>query len=423
MRFAPRPSPHLQDDDDSLVRPWHRSAINTSRLLLALKAALACTLAYLVAPFMPGVVAQYPYYAPLGALTVMYPTLLGSLRTGMQTLLGLGIGMVLALVIHQTPLSTIVTMFIAVALGTLLAGFRRLGAGADYIPITALFVLVIGGPNADDYSLGYLVQMATGAAIGLAVHYLIAQPIDVRTAALELDRAEKLLVYYLRDVAMEIRTPGSTSRTDWLAVNHQLGNMTVEVRSVVQDSATAMKGNPRMLLPNNKDQDPGLARLIRVEYVAFYMRDLTDLLRRLFASDGSHLVIPAGVSRELERALRAVAEVMRVAWQVDTESFRTMTTTMTVVPLNPEDQAQSEVDLLARRARERVADLSAQLEDLQIRNTWDHWWLVAVGSDLERILETVVTHGAANPPQKPRRSLRPKRTGDGSAGQDDRRRS
>lgn len=408
MRFSPSSS--SAHDEDSVIRPWHSSAINTSRLLLALKAALACTLAYLVAPLMPGVVAQYPYYAPLGALSVMYPSLLGSVRTGLQTLLGLAIGMALALLIHQTPLQTVVTMFIAVAVGMLLAGVRKFGAGADYIPITALFVLVIGGPNADDYSLGYLVQMATGAAIGLAVHYLIAQPIDVRTASLELGRAEKLLVYYLRDVAMEIRAPGSTSRTDWLEVNNQLAGMTVEVRSVVQDSAAAMKGNARMLLPNNKEQDPGLARMVRVEYVSFHMRDLTDILRRLFAPDGSHLVIPASVSRELERALRAVAEVLRVAWGIDTESFSAMTTALSIVPLNLDDEEKDEVRILARRARERLTDLSDQLEELDIRNTWDQWWLVAVGADLERILQAVTAHGASNPPPKPRRKRLPRRT-------------
>ena len=413
MRFSPKASSPVHDDDDSLLRPWHNSSINTSRLLLALKAGLACALAYLVAPFMPGVVAQYPYYAPLGALVVMYPSLTGSLRMAGQTLLGLGIGMVLALLVQLTPWATLVTMFLAIAVGVILAGFRWFGAGADYIPITALFVLIVGGPNADQYSLGYIVQMATGAAIGLLVNYLVAQPVDFRSASLELRRIERLLVFYLRDVAMEVRTPGSTSRTDWLEVNNQLAAVAAEVRGVVQESASSAKGNPRMMLPNNKGQDPGLARMIRVEHVSFYMRDLTDVLRRLFAADGSHMVVPAGVSRELERTLRAVAEVMRVAWHVDTESFSTMTTVLSTVPLAPDDEAKDEIQILADKARGHVADLSDSLEELEIRNSWDHWWLVTVGTDLERILQVVTTHGASNPPPKPRRSLRPRRTAEG----------
>ncbi|MDO4253699.1 MAG: FUSC family protein [Kocuria sp.] len=403
MRIFSRSSPPPSTDDDPLIRPWHQGAITAPRMLLALKAATACTLAWIVAPHMPGVVAQYPFYAPLGALSVMYPTLLGSMRTGMQTILGLALGMVLALIILLTDLNTIITLFIVIVLGTMLAGVRKLGVGADYIPMTALFVLVIGGPNADDYSMGYLVQMTTGAAIGLIVHLLVAPPVDIRSASLELGRAEKLLMYYLRDVAGEVRTPGTTSRRDWLEVNQQLAQMTTEVRGVVQESATAMKGNPRMLLPNYKNQDPGLARLIQVEYVSFYMRNLTDVLRRLFATDGSHMVVPAEVSKELERALRAVAEVLRVAWKVDTDSLQSLTTAIAVVPLTLDDQEKDEVVLLSRRARARIADLSEQLENLDIRNTWDHWWLVSVSTDLERILQTVTTHGASNPPPKPKR--------------------
>ncbi|KAA9394304.1 hypothetical protein FCK90_07430 [Kocuria coralli] len=403
MRLPKRSSAPVAPDDDQLIRPWHQGAITPPRLLLALKAATACTIAWIVAPFMPGVVAQYPFYAPLGALSVMYPTLLGSMRTGIQTIAGLAIGMALALVILLTDLNTVITLFIVIVIGTVLAGVRKLGAGADYIPMTALFVLVIGGPNADDYSIGYLVQMTTGAAIGLAVHLLIAPPVDIRSASLELGRVEKLMVHYLRDVAREVRTPGSTSRRDWMEVNQQVTEMTMEVRGVVMESATGMKGNPRMLLPNNKNQDPGLARLIRVEYVGFYMRNLTDVLRRLFASDGSHMVVPAEVSKELERALRAVAEVMRVAWRVDTASLQALTTALTIVPLNLDDDEKDEVALLARRARARIADLSDQLEKLEIRNTWDHWWLVSVSTDLERILQTVTAHGASNPPPPPRR--------------------
>ncbi len=46
----------------------------------------------MIAPHMPGVTDQYPYYAPLGALLSMYPTLMGSAKSSLQTLLGLATG-------------------------------------------------------------------------------------------------------------------------------------------------------------------------------------------------------------------------------------------------------------------------------------------------------------------------------------------
>ena len=152
MRLSSQPSSASRDDDYSLLRPWHNSTINSSRLLLALKAALACMLAYMVAPFMPGVVAQYPYYAPLGALVAMYPSLTGSLRTAGQTLLGLGVGMLLALTVQLTPWPVVITLFPAIALGVILAGVRTstvytvgtatvapiIGAGGLGVPIIAI---------------------------------------------------------------------------------------------------------------------------------------------------------------------------------------------------------------------------------------------------------------------------------------------
>ena len=61
-------------------------ALSGPRLQLAAKAGLAAGLAFLIAPLMPGAAAQYPYYAPLGALVAMYENVSGSMKQGVQTL-------------------------------------------------------------------------------------------------------------------------------------------------------------------------------------------------------------------------------------------------------------------------------------------------------------------------------------------------
>ena len=52
--------------------------VTHSRVLLAAKTALAVGIAWLIAPLVPGVADDYPYYAPLGALVSMTPTMMGS---------------------------------------------------------------------------------------------------------------------------------------------------------------------------------------------------------------------------------------------------------------------------------------------------------------------------------------------------------
>ncbi|WAP53033.1 aromatic acid exporter family protein [Arthrobacter sp. ATA002] len=144
-----------------------------TRIQLAIKAALAVGIAWSLAPLVPGIASQYPYYAPLGALVSMYPTVSGSAKAGIQTLIGLVTGMGLALIALVFGGPSVWTIALIVGLGVLLAGIPRLGAGKDYLPVAALFVLVLGGDDPDGYSLGYAVQMLVGVAVGLTVNAVV----------------------------------------------------------------------------------------------------------------------------------------------------------------------------------------------------------------------------------------------------------
>ena len=123
--------------------------IRGARILLALKTSLAVALSWVVAQRMPGVIDDYPYYAPLGAISAMYPTVLGSVRAGLQTVAGIALGIMLAAGVLLVGDPNLVTVSVAVGVGVLLAGIRRLGAGAEYVPVGALFVLIVGGQDAE----------------------------------------------------------------------------------------------------------------------------------------------------------------------------------------------------------------------------------------------------------------------------------
>jgi uncharacterized membrane protein YgaE (UPF0421/DUF939 family) len=103
-----------------VARAWHAS-VSPDRLLLAAKTALAVGIAWAVAPFVPGVANEYPYYAPLGALVSMYPTLMGSARTGLQTLLGLAAGIVLATAVILTTGPSWWSIPVIVGIGVILS--------------------------------------------------------------------------------------------------------------------------------------------------------------------------------------------------------------------------------------------------------------------------------------------------------------
>ncbi len=109
-----------------------KSQITKSRMLQAAKAAVAVGIAWSVAPYLPGVADDYPYYAPLGALVSMYPTLMGSVRNALQTLGGLAVGILLAGAVLVVSEPNVVTISLAVGVGSLIAATGWFGANREF---------------------------------------------------------------------------------------------------------------------------------------------------------------------------------------------------------------------------------------------------------------------------------------------------
>ena len=128
-----------QDTQRTLVNRlgWLKPSVTRSKLLLACKAALAVGIAWVVAPLMPGVVDEYPYYAPLGALLSMHSTLKGSAKYGLQILAGLALGILLAAIVLVVGAPNFLTISLVVAVATEETGtFEKLAL----IPATAVLV-------------------------------------------------------------------------------------------------------------------------------------------------------------------------------------------------------------------------------------------------------------------------------------------
>jgi uncharacterized membrane protein YgaE (UPF0421/DUF939 family) len=342
--------------------------IRGARALLALKTSLAVALAWFVAVRMPGVIDDYPYYAPLGAISAMYPTVLGSVRSGLQTVAGLAMGIALAAGVLIVGDPNLFSVSAAVGIGVLLSGLRWLGAGAEYVPVGALFVLIVGGQDAENYSLGFLVQMAVGVVIGLIVNVLVVPPLDFRTARLQLDRLQGTVVDYLQDVAEELSDPGSTAGRDWAQRNHALARLASEVREAVDDSAQSARGNPRVKLRRNRSADPGYTALMQLETVVFHVRGFTDAVRDLYDHERGGWLTPDGLTDRLAEAVQSAADCVQ-AWSQDE---------------NPEEAA------------ERVRAVLTGLRDEPVDATDPHEREVAAAvQDLERLVEVL------DPPRTP----------------------
>ncbi|WP_104181390.1 aromatic acid exporter family protein [Arthrobacter sp. B0490] len=195
-------------DDD--LKDRLRSAVLNPQLLLAAKAALAAALAWTIALAIPGEASRYPYYAPLGALLAIYPTVAGTLKSGLQTVIGLTIGIVLAHIAVWAGDPNWGTIAFVVGVGVLLAGaLRRTAGGGSGIASAGLFVLVIGDENLG-YSLGYFVQTVVGVGVGLAVSALILPPLHLNDAVGQMSRLR-------RTAARQLQEMGEALEENWVA--------------------------------------------------------------------------------------------------------------------------------------------------------------------------------------------------------------
>lgn len=257
-------------------------------MLFAAKAAVAASVAWLLVPVVPFADAKYAYYAPVGAVISMYPTLARSARSGLQTLIGLAIGLAIGLslgiglLILGVP--AVVVIGLVAGLGVLLGGLRVLGVGRDWIPITALFVLLVGGGGgAEDYSLSYLINLGFGIAIGVAVNLIVFPPLSLRKASRRLTVLRDMVANHMRELA-DAFAHGAQHDEQLRAATDRLSATAAAVRTEVQEATESRRGNPRSRGQGGQD-DENYRRMRALERTVFFVRDLADVLLLLGRED------------------------------------------------------------------------------------------------------------------------------------------
>jgi len=283
--------------------------VHPARLLLVAKTTLAVGLAWTIAPHMPGVTDDYPYYAPLGALVSMYPTLMGSVRSGLQTLIGLVTGIGLATLVVITVGPTWWTVPLVIGVGVLLSGTGWFGAGREYVPIAALFVLVVGGQDAEDYSLGYLTQMAVGVVIGLLVNVLIAPaPLTVAAEArVEAFRAQ--LGAHLHDIGSAVSESWPPEHEQWADDAASLADTSAALRAALAEADESRRGNLRARGRRGETQHIH-EQLATLDRVAHLIRDISDATADTIWERPAALPLDPALPEPLSEACHAVADVI-----------------------------------------------------------------------------------------------------------------
>jgi hypothetical protein len=281
---------------------------------VALKAAIACGLAFYLGSLLPSPVDDYKYYAALGAFTVVGLVLADSVKESLQVFGAVAIGVAVALAAQSISWANSVTVAVTIAVCYLLGTGRLFGVQRTWAPLAGLFVLAAGGADPEPMALGYLVQLPMGALVGVAVNGLLFAPLGDDDLEPATTQTLLLLSGQMRSYADVLEnqrqavddTDGADERDDAIHDNVvELEDVQARLRSAIVEARRAAKGNPRARLHAERHA----AALDRAE--AINRCSATLLAVGVVLGQSSPPVDEHGraMRRHTEKALRLTAEV------------------------------------------------------------------------------------------------------------------
>lgn len=214
------------------------------RWLLALKTATAAGLAWLLVQPLDGPLGDYPYYAPMGAAAAMSTTVIGSARTSAQAVAAIAVGAAVATGIGSIDAPGWLRLALTIAVATMLAGLRWLGAMGGWVLVAALFVLVIGGHDPEAYAAAYIGLTAFGAVVATVVNALVPQlPLAPVTRAQA--RLRHRLADELDGLGDGLLGEGMVDESFWEEQRRRIEPQVTELRALVAEANDARRGNWR----------------------------------------------------------------------------------------------------------------------------------------------------------------------------------
>jgi len=223
---------------------WAYRGVRHARVQVALKGAFAASAAWFVAArLLPDDIATYAYYAPLGAVLAIHPTVHRSVTESARFFASIALGATIALLTDAVLGVSVLTVALVVAVGLLTGAMPWLGS-RGWVPTAALITLVVGSHDKQHYVLAYAGLTLMGAVIAVVVNMILP--------ALPLQRSARSLTDLRDTVAGELDALADSygppvdagARTERSSHRH-LDHLLEEMRHAVRESGEAADANRR----------------------------------------------------------------------------------------------------------------------------------------------------------------------------------
>ena len=230
----------------------------------------AAVAAYVVAlVLLPGTV---PVLAPLTALLVVEITLFDMLTSGMQRVISVMAGVILAVALSALVGLTWWSLGLLIAASIVIGQLLRLGVHALEVPISGMLVLAVNGSEV--VAMSRIVETIIGALVGVGVNLLFPPRIRANKAATAVGDFADDIANLLRTAASEMRSGVDTTLADqWLDEARVLTRHVAKVDSALEQAERSRRLNPRAL--RHADSGPSLrAGLEALEHSAIAARSM-----------------------------------------------------------------------------------------------------------------------------------------------------
>lgn len=289
----------------SLRESWGRHPL----IPIAIKAAVAAALAWLLAHLVGRPVEEYSYYAPLGAVVVVSSRLAQSLRWSLETVVAIGLGAGLALAARWAPVPDVVGIALVVGVGTLIGAWKRVGSMASWVPISALFILIVGGSHPAPYVLAYLGLTALGAAVGVVIN-VVAPPLPMIATRTVQRSLRELLADQLDGLADGLERDPLPTTEEWRVGESRIASRTSQVQELMEQVSEASQMNWRVRRRRGAaEQQERQTRALH--QLSFLVQDMTTVLAHHENADRSLVALGADLRPHAVIAFRAGAEALR----------------------------------------------------------------------------------------------------------------
>ncbi|MCK9795368.1 hypothetical protein M1843_16600 [Isoptericola sp. 4D.3] len=287
----------------------HRTWEMHPRWSLALRGAVAAALAWLVGMVAPPPFADYPYYAPLGAVLATTSTLARSVRESLQAVGALLLGAAVALGVDAVLAPSALSVALVVGVALLCAGWRALGDMGTWVANSAIFVLILGQGEETEYVGAFAGLVLVGAAIGVGVN-AVRPPLPITPSEAALDRLRDALAEQADSLAGWLEHRGPLAPDEWERRRAGLRPTIERARAEVAHTWEASRGNPRA----RRHGDRASEQSRRIEALGTAAEGMDEIVRLLVTwerEDREVVALGPQLRPEFASALRSLAAVLR----------------------------------------------------------------------------------------------------------------